>query len=127
MLTCHWFRLCGRVFRSSGGRNAAPAVTCVSWPPLMPQRRRYHGDSGDLYENESVRTHLRRLVEEHGNAGEMLRCTSLSEADRRVLTKRHVELQPVADVFRRMERAQKDLEEVLSLFHGESPAGANLL
>lgn len=126
MLTRHWSWLCGRVFRSSGGRHAAPAVTRVIRPQLTPQRRRYHGDPGDLYENESVRRHLRRLVEEHGNAGEMLRRASLSEADRKVLVRRHVELQPVVDVFGRLERAQKDLEEVLSLLHGESPAGAPL-
>lgn len=126
MLTRHWSRLCGRVFRSSGGRNAAPAVTRVSWPQLTPRRRRSHCNPGDLYENASVRRYLRRLVEEHGNAGEMLRRVSLSEADRKVLARRHVELQPVADVFGRMERAHKDLEEVLSLLHGESPDGTHL-
>lgn len=122
MLTRHWTRLCGRVFWSSGGRNASPAVTRVSRSQLALLRlRSYHGDPGDLYENESVRRHLRRLVGEHGNAGEMLRRPSLSEADRKMLARRHAELQPVADVFGRMERAQRDLEEVLSLLHGESP------
>lgn len=122
MLTCHWSRLCGRVFRSEGWKNAAPAVRRVSWHQLTA-RRRYHGD---LYENESVRRHLRRLVEEHGNAGEMLQRASLSDTDRKVLARRHVELQPVADAFGRMESAQKDLEEVLSLLHGESPPGGRL-
>lgn len=103
-----------------------PAVTRVSWPQLTLRRRRYHGDPGDMYEKESVRRHLRRLVEEHGDAGEMLRRASLSEGDRKALTRRHVELQPVADAFGRLERAQKDLEEVLSLLHGEGPAGAHL-
>lgn len=125
MLTCQWSRLCGRVFRSKGWKNAAPALTRVSWSQLTA-RRRYHGDLGDLYENESVQRHLRRLVEEHGNACEMLQHASLSEADRKVLTKRHVELQPVADVFVRMERGQKDLEEVLSVLHGERPPRAPL-
>lgn len=125
MLSCHWSRLCGRVFRSKGWKNADPALTRVSWHKVTA-RRRYHGDPGDLYENESVQRHLRRLVEEHGNAGEVLQRASLSEADRKVLARRHVELQAVADVFGRMERAQKDLEEVLSLLHGESPPGAHL-
>lgn len=126
MLTRHWSRLCGCVFQSSVGRNTAPAVTRASCPLLTLRRRRYHGDPGDLYENESVRRHLRRLVEEHRNAGEMLRRASLSEAERKVLARRHVELQPVAEVFGRIEKTQKDLEEVLSLLNGESPAGAHL-
>lgn len=66
-------------------------------------------------------------MEEHADAGERLQLAFLREADRKLLARRHAELQPVADVFGRMEGAQRDLEEVLSLLHGEVPAGAHLL
>ncbi|XP_075871409.1 peptide chain release factor 1, mitochondrial isoform X2 [Nelusetta ayraudi] len=122
MLARHWSRLCGRVCRSGRQRTAAPALTRVSWPPVSQRRRRYHRDPGDLYENESVRRHLRQLVEEHGDAGERLLLAFLSEADRKLLARRYAELQPVADVFGRMEGAQRDLEEVLSLLHGSAGA-----
>lgn len=127
MLARHWYRLCGHIRRSGGHRTAAPSLTCVCWPPTSQRRRSCHCDPGDLYENESVRRHLRRLVEEHGDAGERLQLASLSETDRKWLVRRHAELQYVADVFGKMEEAQRDLEEVLSLLHGECPAGVHLL
>ncbi|KAM3585632.1 uncharacterized protein V6R79_023376 [Siganus canaliculatus] len=83
-------------------------------------KRPYHSDLGDLYRNESVQRHLQKLMDEYRDLNKKIQHTYLSEADRKVLMKRHAELLPLANVFNNMEQALKDLEEVLSLLHNSS-------
>lgn len=83
-------------------------------------KRRCHGGPGGLYRNESVQRYLRQLVEEHAELSGKLQRAQLSEADRRLLVRRHAELLPVANVSERVDEALEELEEVLSLLHSES-------
>ncbi|XP_074521004.1 peptide chain release factor 1, mitochondrial [Halichoeres trimaculatus] len=91
------------------------------WVTRTPKRF-CHSDFGDLYKAEPVQRYLQKLMEEFRDISKKLQHTHLSESDRKVLVKRHTELQPVARVFENVENAIKDLEEVLSLLH--SSAGA---
>ncbi|XP_060888477.1 peptide chain release factor 1, mitochondrial [Labrus mixtus] len=59
-------------------------------------------------------------MEEHRDVCRKLQHTHLSEADRKVLMKKHTELLPVASVFESIGEALKDLEEVLSLLHSSA-------
>lgn len=89
-------------------------------PPHRLPQRGYRSDLGDLYNVESVQRFLQRLMEEHGELSKRLEHPHLSENDRKALITRHTELLPVANVFRSIEQALKDLEEVLSLLHGSA-------
>lgn len=82
-------------------------------------KRFFHNDLGELYKNESVQVYLEQLMEEHRDLSKKLQHAYLSESDRKGLTKKHTELLPLASVFRSIEQAQKDLEEVSSLLKGE--------
>ncbi|XP_005754748.1 peptide chain release factor 1, mitochondrial isoform X2 [Pundamilia nyererei] len=81
-------------------------------------KRFFHSDLGELYKNESVQVYLEQLMEEHRDLSKKLQHAYLSESDRKGLTKKHTELLPLASVFRSIEQAQKDLEEVSSLLKG---------
>lgn len=130
MLATRWFRLqsvCMRVVhgrsgsRRGGGGWRTLTGHCAKaqlWGAAAPKRL-CHSDPGDLYENESVQRYLQQLMEEQKDLSDKLQHAYLSESDRRVLMKRHTELLPVANVFESIERALKDLEEVLSLLHSE--------
>lgn len=85
---------------------------------VAPERL-YHSDVGDLYENESVQKHLQQLMDEYRELSGRLQHACLSESDRKVLVKKHTELLPVANVFKSVGEALRDLEDVLSLLHGE--------
>lgn len=128
MLIRRWSRLCSscsRVVRSrelralTGVKHASRLE--VSRAPGAPTRP-YHSD---LYGNESVQRYLQQLVEECREVSKKLQHAHLSEADRKLLMRRHTELLPVAEVFQSVEGAQKELEEVLSLLHSESLTGFN--
>lgn len=88
------------------------------WDTVAPKRL-YHSDLGDLYKNECVQKYLQQLMEEYRDLSKKLEHAYLSESDRKVLIKKHSELLPLANVFKKAEEAMKDLEEVLSLLHGE--------
>lgn len=81
-------------------------------------KRFFYSDLGELYKNESVQVYLEQLMEEHRDLSKKLQHAYLSESDRKGLTKKHTELLPLASVFRSIEQAQKDLEEVSSLLKG---------
>lgn len=85
----------------------------------VAQKRLYHSELGDLYENESVQRYLQQLMEEYRDLSKKLQHAYLSESDRNVLIKKYNELLPLANVFKSAERALKDYEEVLSLLHSE--------
>ncbi|XP_069020275.1 peptide chain release factor 1, mitochondrial [Embiotoca jacksoni] len=116
MLVGRWFRL-----RSSRG------VVCVSGRlkggrrsadrAVVPERLS-HGDH-----TESVQRYLRQLVEEHGHLSEKLERAHVPESDRKELLKRRAELLPLADAYGKLEEAQQDLEEVLSLLHSCAGTG----
>lgn len=82
-------------------------------------KRLAHSDWGDLYQNARVQAYLHELVEQHRGLSRKLEQARLSELDRKALVKKHAELQPVSHVFQKVQEALKDLEEVLSLLHGE--------
>lgn len=98
--------------------------TCVNYANTTEQqlwrtattKRLYHSD---LYKNESVQRYLQQLMEEYRDLSKKLEHVYLSESDRKVLLKRQSELLPLANVFKDVEAALKDLEELLSLLHGE--------
>ena len=96
----------------------ANMIQVQHWGPLVPKRL-CHPDLDDLYKNESVQRYLQQLVKEHRDIRVKLQHAYLSEADRKVLMRKHIELLPVTTAFERSEQAQKDLEEVLSLLHSE--------
>lgn len=120
------FRLCtvcSRVVSGSRGwRTLGGATPANLAGGVGAHKRRFHGDFGDLYKNESVQKYLRKLVEEHRDLSDKLQHLHLCDADRKALIKRHSELQPVAEVFDRVGRAVRELEELLALLH--SSAGA---
>lgn len=135
MFLNRWFRFCnecGRVVYSSCGRrrgwrtltghstaNYANATVLRLFASIVP-RHNFHGDLGDLHNNESVQKYLQQLMEEYRNLSKKLQHAQLSESDRKVLLKRHTELLPVATVFESVQQAVKDQEEVISLLHSES-------
>ncbi|KAM6894102.1 peptide chain release factor 1, mitochondrial [Xenentodon cancila] len=59
-------------------------------------------------------------MEEYRDVGTKLQHVYLSEAERKVLMKKHTELLPVANVFERTQEAKKDLEDVVSLLHSST-------
>ncbi|XP_034533466.1 peptide chain release factor 1, mitochondrial isoform X2 [Notolabrus celidotus] len=90
------------------------------WSTAVTPKRSCHSDLGDIYKAESVQRYLLQLMEEYRDLSKKLQHAYLSEADRKVLMKKHTELQPVANVFESVEHAIKDLEEVLSLMHSSA-------
>lgn len=97
-------------------------ITEVQHYDTVAPGRLYHSHSGDLYDNESVQRYLQQLMEEYRDLSKTLEHAHLSESERKVLTKKHNELLPLANVFGSIEEAQKDLDEVLSLLRGSSGA-----
>ncbi|KAK2917493.1 peptide chain release factor 1, mitochondrial isoform X1 [Channa argus] len=89
------------------------------WGTVAPKRL-YHGDLGDLYENKSVQRHIKQLMEEYSDLSRKLEHAGFSESDRKVFIKKHTELLPVANLFKSIEGALKDLEDVLSLIYGSA-------
>lgn len=128
-----WFRLhslCSRVVYSSCGRRGGGWRTLTGHTGLthanvteqqhrVTVKRLCHSDLGDLYKNESVQRCLQQLMEEHRDLSGKLERVFLSESDRKVLLRRHAELQPLAHVYGSVEQALRDREEVLSLLHSE--------
>ncbi|XP_024150361.1 peptide chain release factor 1, mitochondrial isoform X1 [Oryzias melastigma] len=121
------FRVCSlcntlisRSGRSRGGWRTLLQQTSTRHPEVTPIRF-IHGDSLDLYENESVQKYVKQLMEEYADISQKLQHAYLSESDRKEFVRKHAELLPLANVFKRTEEAKKDLEEVLSLL--ESTTG----
>ncbi|CAJ1086775.1 peptide chain release factor 1%2C mitochondrial [Xyrichtys novacula] len=125
-----WFRLCSscsRVFHSSSGgnrkrlewRTLQSVAEVQHWSRLAPKRL-CHSGLRDLYKTESVQRYLQQLMEDYEDLNKKLQHVHLSESDRKELMKRHTELLPVANVFQSIERAMKDLEEVLSLLRSSA-------
>ncbi|XP_059184013.1 peptide chain release factor 1, mitochondrial [Centropristis striata] len=134
MLLSSWCRLCSvcsRVVCSSRGRRAGwrtltghmdlkhTNTQVQHWAAAAP-RRLCHSDLGDLYKAECVQRYLQQLMEEHRDISKKLQHAYISESDRKVLQKKHTELQPVANVFESIEQALKDLEEILALLHSSA-------
>ncbi|XP_020513992.2 peptide chain release factor 1, mitochondrial isoform X1 [Labrus bergylta] len=127
MLLNRWFRLCSscsRVLHTNRGRGGPwrtrTGLTSVQHWGTVAQKRLCHRDVGDLYKTESVQRYLQQLMEEYRDVCRKLQHTHLSEADRKVLMKKHTELLPVASVFESIGEALKDLQEVLSLLHSSA-------
>ncbi|XP_075999891.1 peptide chain release factor 1, mitochondrial [Genypterus blacodes] len=99
-----WLRRCVRLCRGGWRSGEAPL-----------RARRCHSGLGDLYGDESVRTYLRRLMEEYGEVRTKLQRMRLSEAERKEASERHAELLPLARVFQREEEAGRELEELSAL------------
>lgn len=129
MLVNRWSRLCAvcrrAVDSSRGGWRTlqtglkhASMAQVQHWGTAAPKRL-CHSGLGDLYEKGSVQRHLQQLMEEYRDLGKKLEHAYLSESDRKALMKRHTGLLPLATVFKSIEQALKDLEEVLSLLHSE--------
>ena len=125
-----WVRLCsscsrvvyssrkGAGWRTLTGHTGLNLTEVQHWGKVT-SKRFCHSDLGDLYKNESVQRYLQQLMEEYRDLSKKLQHAYLSESDRKVLIKKHTELLPLANVFQSIEQALKDLEEVLSLLHGE--------
>ncbi|XP_033838081.1 peptide chain release factor 1, mitochondrial [Periophthalmus magnuspinnatus] len=126
MLLHRWFRLhalCRSLReRGEGWRTICGHPTAVKHSRaglnFPPGRRFCHGALGGLYGNVSVQRYIRQLMEEFRSLDERLQRASLSEADRRAIVQKHTELLPLATVWRSVEQALKDHEEVLSLLQG---------
>ncbi|KAF0045889.1 hypothetical protein F2P81_002418 [Scophthalmus maximus] len=131
MLAGRWLRLCRRAVHSGsvrGGRwgttlaghssRKCAIITVVPHGGAVASSRLCHSGLGDLYEDERVQRHLQQLTEEHRDLIVKLQQAYLSESDRKVLTRRHTELLPLANICGGIEQALKDHEEVVSLLHG---------
>lgn len=114
MLVNRWFHLCRRVVHCSRGLKEG------GWGAVAAPKRLFQGDAGDLYNTESVQRYVQQLMEDYRDLNKKLQHAYLSESDRKVLMKKHTELQPLANVFERIQGALKDLEEVLSALHGSA-------
>ncbi|XP_004066595.1 peptide chain release factor 1, mitochondrial [Oryzias latipes] len=119
------FRVCSlcstlisRSGRSRGGWRTLLLLqqTSIRHSEVTPKRFS-HGDFLDLYENESVQKYVKQLMDEYTDISQKLQHAHLSESDRKAFIKKHAELVPLANVFKRTEQAKKDLEEVLSVLH----------
>lgn len=93
--------------------------TSIRHSEVTPKRFSHAGDFLDLYENESVQKYVKQLMEEYTDISQKLQHAHLSESDRKAFIKKHAELVPLANVFKRTEQAKKDLEEVLSVLHSK--------
>lgn len=111
MLLHRWLRLCA-FCKSSRARGAA---VCSG-----PLRRSCHRTVGDLHSNGSVQRYIQQLMEDFITLDQKLQHACLCETDRRAALKKHTELLPVADVCQRIEQAEKDHQEVLSLLQGSA-------
>lgn len=126
-----WVRLCsscsrvvyssrkGAGWRTLTGHTGLNLIEVQHWDKVT-LKRFCHSDLGDLYKNESVQRYLQQLMEEYRDLSKKLQHAYLSESDRKVLIKKHTELLPLANVFRSIEQALKDLEEVLSVLHSSA-------
>ncbi|XP_041835115.1 peptide chain release factor 1, mitochondrial isoform X2 [Melanotaenia boesemani] len=132
MLVRRWFRLCNHVVSQSRGERGgwttlmghsrlkyAKVTQVQHWGKIVPKRF-VHGDLGDLYKNDSVKRYLHQLIEEFRDISNKLHRGYLNELDRKALMKKHTELLPLANVFRSIEQAKKDLEEILSIIHNSA-------
>ncbi|KAG7478954.1 peptide chain release factor 1, mitochondrial [Solea senegalensis] len=131
MLVTRWFRLCSlcsRVCHSSRGRRRGGWMTLAGHSLLanitevphcatLASTRLCHSDVGDLYKHESVQRHMQQVMEEYTDLRNKLELPHLSEADRKVLIKKHTELLPLANRFLSIKEAMKDHEEVCLLLN----------
>lgn len=121
---------CGRVVYSYkaagvGGWRAQSAVRYAANTPQVhtchpaASTRLLHTGVNELYNNRGLQRFLQQLLEEHRDLSLRLQQADLTEADRKELARRHAELLPVAAGYERTERAQRDLDEVVSLLNSE--------
>ncbi|XP_068612546.1 peptide chain release factor 1, mitochondrial [Brachionichthys hirsutus] len=130
MFASRWFRVCtssSRAIYSNGrrgigegrpgtltghtGAKHANATEARLRRTVVPKRFR-HSDFGDLHNNVSVQKYIHQIVEDYGDIGKKLRYLHLSESERKALLRRRTELQPLVNMFERIEEALKDLEEL---------------
>ncbi|KAM9766329.1 peptide chain release factor 1, mitochondrial isoform 3-T3 [Menidia menidia] len=72
-----------RILKNPKGTRMRPGGAAVV--PI----RLAHGDLGDLYESESVQRYLQKLIEEFRDISAKLQHAHLSEADRKLMIKKH--------------------------------------
>ncbi|KAM9820833.1 peptide chain release factor 1, mitochondrial [Neosynchiropus ocellatus] len=124
MLLCRYLRLyfvssglvCSNVNRTWVKRSVSNLVKTFAVHDWTTTTRRWrHGNLVDLFGDQSVQRYVGQLVEEHRRLNSMLQHARLSDSDRKAVVWRHSELQPLAKIWRSIERSVEELEEVKTL------------
>lgn len=77
--------------------------------------RHCHHFSKELLQQESVQRYLEKMIEEYRQVTQRQNNTALTESERRTMSRRQIELSPMATVFRQSQRAVKDLKDVQAI------------
>ncbi|KAL4608835.1 peptide chain release factor 1, mitochondrial [Arapaima gigas] len=87
---------------------------------FSPCRRFSDHDSSDLLQHEAVQKYLQGLVLEYRDISQRLQNESASESERKALSKRHIELIPLATAFQNIENTMNDLKDLEALSESNS-------
>ncbi|XP_033866296.3 peptide chain release factor 1, mitochondrial-like isoform X1 [Acipenser ruthenus] len=78
-------------------------------------RRHCQHFSKELLQQESVQRYLEKMIEEYRQVTQRLNNTALTESERRTMSRRQIELSPMATVFQQSQRAVKDMKDVQAI------------
>ncbi|KAI1899573.1 hypothetical protein AGOR_G00063170 [Albula goreensis] len=109
-------------------RKAHP-VTCLPWKYGFTRLRRYcdNNTASDLLRLDAVQRHIQGLVSEYNHITRRLENGLLNDSDRKVLSRRQVELLPLATAYQNTENAMADFTEVECLLQSGSGEDQQML
>ncbi|KAM4701722.1 peptide chain release factor 1, mitochondrial [Discoglossus pictus] len=88
--------------------NVHKPLQCLGHHP----KRCCYQDSRALWQSEMLQNYLKSLSKEHEHLGVMLGHASIKEEDRRAMSKRHADLQPITAVLRDIQEAEREAKEL---------------
>ncbi|XP_038627030.1 peptide chain release factor 1, mitochondrial [Tachyglossus aculeatus] len=119
---CHqrpsWFPLPHLIGLDHGTKGS---ICRPKWNPicsglsLAGLRRCYHRDARVLWKHKALQKYMENLCEEHQSLGQLLERVSVSEADRKTLSKRQAQLSPLAAIYQEIREAERAAEELESM------------
>ncbi|XP_041115738.1 peptide chain release factor 1, mitochondrial isoform X2 [Polyodon spathula] len=78
-------------------------------------RRHCRHFSKELLQQQSVQRYLEKMIEEYRQITQRLNDTALTESDRRIMSRRQIQLSPMATIFQESQRAVKNLQDVQAI------------
>ncbi|XP_066562720.1 peptide chain release factor 1, mitochondrial isoform X2 [Amia ocellicauda] len=143
----NWARLCstyfcrcslghavpGRNVRLHASRTHALQQRCpprTSGPAqafARHQQRQCHSNHPELLKQDTVQTYLNGLMEEQQLIGRRLQDPALSDCERRGLSRRQLDLSPLASAFQELQCAVQDLVEMETILHSSEREDDQLL
>uniref|UniRef100_F6UC72 Mitochondrial translation release factor 1 n=1 Tax=Ornithorhynchus anatinus TaxID=9258 RepID=F6UC72_ORNAN len=97
------------------------SICSAKWNPVCSglsaarPRRCYHRDTRVLWKHKALQKYMEDLCEEHQRLGQLLERVSVSEGDRKTLSKRQAQLSPLATIYQEIREAERAAEELESM------------